>query len=50
MFNLIKIIFVAAVFGVIGFFLLSMPFGEKTLWQHLVGISETEEAEVIAAG
>lgn len=37
--------FTATVFGFIAFFLLSMSFGEKTLWQHLVGISETEEAE-----
>ncbi len=45
MIGLLKFIFTAAVFGVIGFFLLSMSFGEKSLWEHLVGISETEEAE-----
>ena len=44
MFTLIKFIFSLTVIAVVAYVFLIMPLGEKTLLEHLVGISKTDEA------
>jgi hypothetical protein len=47
MFKLIKLaFFVAVVIGGV-YLMLGVPFGDKTLYKHLSGISKTDEAEAL---
>ena len=44
MFKLIKFLVVMALLAAVALFAFLVPLGEMTLWEHLVGISETDEA------
>ena len=45
MFKLIKFLIGMALFAAVALFAFLVPLGEMTLWEHLVGISETDEAK-----
>ena len=44
MFKLIKLLVVMALLAAVALFAFLVPLGKMTLWEHLVGISETDEA------
>ena len=44
MFKFIKLLVVMALLAVVGLFAFLVPLGKMTLWEHIVGISETDEA------
>lgn len=45
MFKLIKFLVVMALLAALALFAFLVPLGKMTLWEHLVGISETDEAK-----
>jgi len=45
MFKFIKFIVGLVVFGAFVYLVVTVPFGEKTLFQHAMGISQTNEAQ-----
>ncbi len=45
MFKLIKLLVVMALLAAVALFAFLVPLGKMTLWEHLVGISETDEAK-----
>ena len=47
MFKLIKFIFSLSVLALLAYVVLVMPLGKKTLFEHLVDISKTDEATVL---
>jgi len=49
MFKLLKLAIVLVVLAGVGYVTFFVPLGEHTLYQHLVGISQTEEAQELGA-
>jgi hypothetical protein len=49
MFRLIKWLIVIVCLAALAYFALFVPLGERTLYQHLVGISKTDEAQDLKA-
>jgi hypothetical protein len=45
MFKLIKILIVLAAVAALAYFAVFVKLGELTLWEHVVGISRTDEAQ-----
>ena len=45
MFKLIKVLIVLAVLAGLAYFVFFVPLGKMTMYQHLLGISKTEEAQ-----
>ena len=45
MFKLVKFLIALVILAALVYFAAFVKLGEKTLWEHLVGISQTDEAE-----
>jgi hypothetical protein len=45
MFRLLKLLIVLACLAALAYFAFFVPLGDRTLYQHIVGISETDEAQ-----
>ena len=46
----LKTILFLAVAALLGYFVFCVPLGDRTLYRHLVGISETDEAQALKDG
>jgi len=50
MFRLIRALIMLGVLGAVAYFVFAVPLGNKTLWQHLGAIAETEESHELVEG